>query len=477
MTQVLSVTSECAPLVKTGGLADVTGALPEAMASQGARLRTVLPGYPAVMAALDDGATEVMTEADLFGGSARVLAGKGAGLDLLVVDAPHLFDREGAIYLGPDGQDWPDNPARFAGLSWMAARIADEGVAGWRPDVVHMHDWQAGLAALYLRQMGTHVGTLITVHNIAFQGLFSPDLMAGLKIGAEAYTAEGVEYYGNVSALKAGLVYADRISTVSPTYARELLTPEFGMGLDGVLQARAGDLSGILNGIDTLAWDPSTDRSIKFRYKTPRGKGRNIRALRRELGLPDSEGPLCVVISRLTGQKGLDVLAEATPALIEAGGQLAVLGSGDPALEDAFRGLAESNENISATIGYDEPMSHRMIAGADAILIPSRFEPCGLTQLYGLRYGTLPLVARTGGLSDTVTGLRAGNDGLETATGFVFAPVERTALEASLRHLCEVFEDQPAWTRMQRNALQSPVGWDASAPAYAALYAEITKAP
>jgi len=476
MIRVLSVASECAPLVKTGGLADVVGALPAAMAAQGCGMRTLLPGYPPVLAGVELGEV-VLAEDDLFGGRGEVVAAHAAGLDLLILRAPHLYDRPGSIYLNAAGQDWSDNAERFAALSWMAARIAREGAGAWVPQVLHCHDWQAGLAPAYLRALGlSEVRSVLTIHNVAFHGLAPAAKRDWLRLPDWMFTPDGIEFYGQISALKAGLVYADRLTTVSPTYARELLTPEFGMGLDGVLRARAADLYGILNGIDDMAWNPATDPAIAP-YDAPSGKAANKARLLAEFGLPGGDGPLAVVISRLSAQKGLDLLIDALPGFLARGGRLAMLGSGDPGLEQAFRSLAEYQTGVSVHIGYDEAQSHRMIAGADAILVPSRFEPCGLTQLYGLRYGTLPVVALTGGLADTVisandAALRAG-----VATGIQFAPVTATALAGALDLLCDLFGQPDQWARMQTNAMAHPVGWDTSAAQYAALYEAIRSTP
>ena len=460
--RVLSVTSECAPLVKTGGLADVAGALPGALAPLGVEMRTLLPGYPRVMAMPGRG-TVVWEDADLFGGPARVLSGKAHGLDLLILDAAHLFDREGPPYNAPGGADWPDNPERFAALSWAAAEIASGGIKGWSPDILHAHDWQAGLAPWYLRERHPTAGvaSVITIHNIAFQGKAGADKLGALRLPASGMTQQGFEFWGDVSALKAGLVAADRITTVSPSYAGELLTPEFGMGMDGILRARQSVLSGILNGVDLEAWAPP--------YRTPAGKRRFKAKLRKAMGLPEAKGPLCVVVSRLTQQKGLDLLLGALPRLLDEGGQLAVLGTGDPGLEAAFRRAAD-HSNVAVTIGYDEDLAHLLIAGGDAILVPSRFEPCGLTQMYGLLHGTLPLVAHTGGLIDTVidatpAGLRAG-----VATGIQFHPVTADALSRAFDRLSDLYGQPELWLRMQRNAMRHPVGWDQSAAEYKALY-------
>lgn len=471
MRVVLSVASEVAPLIKTGGLADVTGALPGAMAPEGWRMITLLPGYPAVMKQLRK-PRRVRRERYCFGGPANVLGDTVAGMEVLVLDAPHLYDRPGSIYLGPDGQDWPDNPERFAALSWVGARLAAMGFEDLEPEVLHVHDWQAALAPLYLQEMGAEegIGTLLTVHNIAFHGWAPPSKLRAMRLPRSLFNHELLEYHGRVNALKAGLVSANKISTVSPTYARELLTPEFGMGLDGVMRTRAADLCGILNGIDETVWNPETDSAIKP-FKTPKGKAANRNALIKAFKLDaKATGPLCVVVSRLTAQKGLDLLLEALHVLEERGGQLALLGSGDKWLEEAFQEAAAARPNVGVRIGYDEELAHRLIAGGDAILVPSRFEPCGLTQLYGLRYGAVPVVADTGGLADTVidandAALKAG-----VATGIKFSPVSADGLRFALTRLCDLYEDRKGFAKVQENGMKHPVGWAASAPRYAALY-------
>ena len=469
MIRVLSVASECAPLVKTGGLADVAGALPAALEGHGVQMRTLIPGYPQVMAAIKGG-ERVAAWNSFFGGKARLVAAQASGMDMLVLDAPHLFDRKGGIYLGPDGKDWPDNPERYAALSRAGAEVAGGKLPGWMPDVVHCHDWQAGLLPYYLKRDARPVPSILTIHNIAFQGLAPLDRAYALGVRGDALQPEGVEYWGKISALKAGLVFADHLTTVSPTYAQELLTPEFGMGLDGVLRGRRNALTGILNGIDLGTWSPEVDHHIQT-YDSPEGKTANRKALRKEFDLPDTKGPLCVVVSRLTEQKGLDLLLQALPTLLARGGQLALLGSGDPKLEAAFRD--HDDPNVVARIGYDEALSHRMIAGGDAILVPSRFEPCGLTQLYGLRYGTLPVVALTGGLADTVIPDTPATRVRGMATGIQFHPVTASSLETALDNLCDLFADPDQFVKMQRNAMSHPVGWKESAAAYKALYAQL----
>ncbi|MBY6113765.1 glycogen synthase GlgA [Mameliella alba] len=475
--KVLMVASECAPFIKTGGLADVAGALPGALAPLGVEVKTVLPAYPALFPLLAEG-TEVASFGDLPGGPGRLVEVQAAGITLLLLDAPQLFDRPGAPYTDGDGRDWPDNHRRFGSLAQAAARICFDGLNGWVPDVLHAHDWQAGLAPVYLKQDGrAGPRSVITIHNIAFQGRFGPQVMGDLQLRSDWFHPGGLEYYGDVSFLKAGLVYADHISTVSPTYAREILTPEFGMGLDGVLASRAADLTGILNGIDIETWNPRTDPELSARFGPKRlnGKITNRDEVCRRLGLnPDHDGPLFCVISRLTLQKGLDALAGALPALVEGGGQLALLGSGDPQLERAFSEAASRYPGkVGVHIGYDEAFSHLLQGGADAILIPSRFEPCGLTQLYGLRYGTLPVVARTGGLADTVVDANHAALAAGVATGFVFDDVSVAGIEQVIARVTAAFADRETWRAMQVSAMRHPVGWESSAREYVQMYTQL----
>ena len=475
MIRVLSVASECVPLVKTGGLADVVGALPPALAPHGVEMRVLLPGVPAVLEGLEDGAP-VLEEADLHGRPARLLAGRAGGFGVYALDAPHLFDRQGGLYADPQGRDWPDNPERFAGLCRMAVRLCREGHAGWQPQVLHAHDWQAGLAPYYLARQGRPTRSVMTVHNMAFHGRAAAGKLAELQLDPADFHRDGFEFWGDIDALKAGLVWSDRITTVSPTYARELTRPEFGAGLDGLMRARAHVLSGILNGIDTDLWNPATDAHLPHRYKTPRGKARNTAALRAELGLPAAAGPLCVVISRLSEQKGIDLLFDALPALIDRGGQLALLGTGAPELEARARDAARASPHVAVRIGYHEALAHRLIGGGDAILVPSRFEPCGLTQLYGLRYGTIPVVGMTGGLADTVIHASPAALAAGVATGLQITPLSVDSIALALGDLCALFADRTTWRNLQRNAMAQPVGWDRSAAAYAALYRDLTTA-
>lgn len=471
--KVLSVASECVPLIKTGGLADVVGALPAALAPLGWEMRVLLPAYRPLRALFEanpEAWPEVWHEDSLWGGSGRVLAGQVDGIEVLLLDAPHLYDREGGPYAGPFG-DWPDNARRFAALSWVACRIAREGLAGWKPDVLHAHDWQAGLAPAYLAYHGTGgCRSVITVHNIAFQGWAPVTMMDDLRLPAWAFHPGALEYYGGLSTLKAALVTADRITTVSPGYAAELARPDYGLGLEGVIVERAAVVSGILNGVDTALWSPEGEDENPYSAKSMAGKTAARDRLCAEFGL-EVPGPLAILVSRLTDQKGIDLLPGAIPEFIEGGGGLAVLGSGAPEMERAIQALAGRYPGrVSVKIGYDEALSHRLFQGGDAVLVPSRFEPCGLTQLYGLRYGTLPVVAAVGGLGDTVINASPAALSAGVATGVTFWPTDELALSQALRRLLDLYADRKTWARMIKNAMAQDLGWDASARSYAALY-------
>ncbi len=470
--KVLAAASEAFPLIKTGGLADVTGALPHALAAQGLEVRTLLPGYPAVMAALTTG-EPVHAIPVLHGGAARVLAGRAGGLDLFVLDAPHLFDRLGNPYMGPDGRDWPDNPQRFAALARVAADIGLGAIPGWIPGAVHCHDWQTGLAPAYLEFAGgARPRTVMTIHNLSFTGQVPMALWRELGLPPESLGVQGVEFYQSIGFMKAGLFYADAITAVSPTYADEICTPAFGCGFDGLLRSRAADLHGILNGLDEAVWDPWTDSHLPARFRKGhlRNRPRCKAALQAGLGLdPTAPGPLFGIVSRMTGQKGMDLALSALPGILEAGGQLALLGSGEPALEDAFRDAqAAHSGQVRAVIGYDEALSHQVVAGADALLVPSRFEPCGLTQMMAMRYGALPVVTRVGGLADTVIDANAAALRAGVATGFVADP-DQAGVGRAVQRATQLWRDQPAWREAQRAGMAAEVGWGQSAARYSAV--------
>ncbi len=471
MTQILFATSEAQPLIKTGGLADVSGALPVALRDIGLDCRLLLPGYGPVLAKLVD-THPIATVSGLAGfADTPLLLGRMPGSDLpvYVIDAPAYYQRDGGPYLGADGQDYPDNAWRFALLGQVAARLCGpDSPLRWRPDLLHCNDWQTGLAPAYLHFSGHPVASVMTVHNLAYQGIFPPDLIAQLGLPPQSFAMEGVEYYGNLSFLKAGLYYADRVTTVSPSYAEEIQHEPLGMGMQGLLASRGGRLSGILNGIDSADWNPSSDLYLPCSYsaRAPAGKKRCKQALQKELGLAvEAAAPLFGVISRLANQKGLDWITEIIPGLLQRGGQLAVLGTGEKPIEEAFRALARAHPGrVAAFIGYDEGLSHRIEAGADIFLMPSRFEPCGLNQMYSLRYGTVPVVHATGGLKDTV------GDGV---TGFVFHTPAAAALWQAIERALATYADKTAWRRMMQAGMGQDFSWEKSARAYADLYASL----
>jgi len=475
--RVLSVASEVFPLVKTGGLADVVGALPPALAREGIEVRTLVPGYPAVMAAIADAET-VHVFPDLHGGPARLVAGRAADLDLFAVDAPHLYARPGNPYLAADGKEWPDNARRFAALAQCAAAMARGAVPSFVPQIAHAHDWQAGLVPAYLR-FGPRCScrSVMTVHNLAFQGQFPRELLAAIGLPPASFGVDGVEYYGTIGYLKAGLALADRVTTVSPTYAAEVRTAEAGMGLDGLLRQRANCLSGILNGIDVTVWNPATDPHLAARYDAHRlhERAANKTALQSHLGLAvEARAFVFGVVSRLTWQKGIDVLIAALPELLRAGAQLAVLGAGDATLEHALAAASREHAGrVAVTLGYDEALAHRIQGGIDALLMPSRFEPCGLAQLIALRYGAIPVVPRVGGLADTVIDANEMALASGAGTGVQFSPVTREQLELAIARVIALARNRSTWRHLQTRAMATDVSWARPARRYATLYREL----
>jgi len=481
---VLHVAAEAHPLLKTGGLADVLGALPQALQAQGGLdTRLLLPGWPAVLQGVVD-LRPVATLGPCFG-AARVellLAQMpGSGLPVYVIQAPMLYGKAGNPYHDPAGESWPDNLQRFGLLGWVAAQLAAGGLdPAWQPALVHTHDWHAGMACAYLRAHAAPTATVFTVHNLAYQGLFPHPDGALLGLSSRYMSSAGLEYHGQISFMKAGLKFADRLTTVSPTYALEITTPAFGCGLDGVLRSRADALTGILNGIDDLHWNPLTDDALAYRYGPHDLKGKALckRALQAEAGLPvDAQAPLVLALSRLTEQKGLDLLLAALPTLLHEGAQLVVQGTGDPALEAAFVSAARSHPGqVSVCIGYDEDRAHRLMAGADLIAVPSRFEPCGLTQLYGLRYGTLPVVRHVGGLADTVREVDVVEEALRPANGFVFDRDDPDALLQALERAASAWRYRPRRAALQHAGMLQDASWAAPARAYASLYGTLAQA-
>jgi starch synthase len=479
--RILQVSAELYPLLKTGGLADVTGALPIALAAAGEDVRVLRPAFPQIRA----GVTDRVPIAGLrtpWGESVRLLLGRialpGAELQAYVIDAPALYDRPGNPYEDSQRQPYADNHRRFALLGWVAAQLADGVDAGWRPELVHAHDWHAGLAPAYIalaRPNGAPpVASVFTVHNLAYQGVFPPSHFAELGLPDEAFAVHGLEYYGQISFMKAGLYYADRLTTVSPTYAREIQTMEQGCGLDGLLRTRAGALTGILNAVDEAVWNPATDARLPHTYdaRRPGGKARCKAALQNALGLaalPDA--PLFVIVSRLTGQKGLHLVLDGLAELLAYGGQFALLGSGDAALEDAFRQrAAAAPRSVSVTLGYDEPLAHRLFGAGDVTLVPSLFEPCGLTQLYGLKYGSLPLVRRVGGLADTVVDCTLEDMASGAATGFMFDDFNTGGYTRALRRAFALYARPADWRRVRATAMRRPADWATAAERYIGVY-------
>jgi starch synthase len=474
---VLSVASEIYPLIKTGGLADVVGALPGALARENVRVVTLIPGYPSVLMKLERTAP-IYRYDNLVGGPAQILAATAAGLELFVLDAPHFFARAGNPYLGPNGVDWPDNALRFAALARAGADIAKGAISTFMPNVVHVHDWQAALTPAYLHyDGGPRPGSVITVHNLAFQGGFPPTVLGAIGLPGHAMSIDGVEYYGAVGYLKAGLQFADRITTVSPTYAREIMTPEGGMGLDGLLRKRADVVSGILNGIDEEVWNPATDIHLPQPFNAQRidNRPRNKAVLQKRMDLASRpDAPLFGLVSRLSWQKGIDLLLEALPTLIAANGQFAMLGSGDKALEDGFAEAARRHPGaVGCVFAYDEGLAHLIQGGSDFLLVPSRFEPCGLTQLCALRYGAIPVVARVGGLADTIVDANEAALSAGVATGLQFAPPVTVELSQAVVRANSLYRDEAAIRRTRLNGMRADVSWRGPARRYLQLYREI----
>lgn len=480
--KVLHAAAEIFPLVKTGGLADVVGALPEALVAAGADVRLVLPGLPAILKGVED--LQVVCELGALFGAGRVTLRLGrlapGGVATYVVDAPYLYQRQGNPYLSPDGTEWADNLQRFALLGWAAAHLAaGELDPGWTPDVLHVHDWHAAMACAYAAcHPATRAATVFTIHNLAYQGLFAHGDFHLLGLPSRLMVPGGLEFHGQLSFMKAGLKYAHRITTVSPNYAHEIATEPFGCGLDGVIRARGADVSGILNGVDGAVWNPESDALTAAPYSAtaPQGKALCKAALQQEMGLTvDATAPLFAVVSRLTSQKGLDLLLDALPALLggpaAGGAQLAVQGNGDPVLEAAFTQAAASHPGrIAVRLVYDEALAHRIMAGADAIVVPSRFEPCGLTQLYALRYGTVPVVRRVGGLADTVVDASKSAVQADRATGFMFGPATPAALAHALAQAVSAWRQPELWRQLMLRGMAQNFSWSAAAAQYMALY-------
>ena len=472
---ILFATSEMAPWVKTGGLGDVAAALPAALLKAKCDVRVLLPAYPALKKAFPQATTlAVLPQQAPALPASRLLLAEANGLPLLLLDCPELYDRPGNPYLDAQGHDWPDNAIRFGLLSRVAALLGQSASPlDWRPDVIHVNDWQTALAPAWLHYEGG-AASVVTVHNIAFQGCYEKSLLTGLGLPDHAWPFDGVEYHGQLSFLKAGLQLATQISTVSPTYAREIQEEHFGYALAPLLRHRSSQLRGILNGVDTDIWNPVNDPALPHAYAAKRlaAKRLNKTALQAEMGLEQiADRPLFGVISRLTDQKGLDLLLSIAEGIPHLPAQLVLLGSGDKAMEAGFKVLAERIPGqIAVKLGFDEGLAHRIEAGADCFLMPSRFEPCGLNQMYSLRYGTPPIVRATGGLADTVIDVNETTLADKTANGFVLQEATPHALWLAMERVCQNWHDKRLWQRIQQNGMRRDFSWEHAAHDYINLY-------
>ncbi|MDZ7781420.1 MAG: glycogen synthase GlgA [Halioglobus sp.] len=473
--RALFVASEAYPLVKTGGLADVAGSLPEALRQSGVDVRLLLPAYQSLLETIEPPATVASLE--LAGTSVQVLECLLPGTQVItwLLRHPAFSERAGNPYHDAAGQPWPDNAERFMLLCRLAAEICTgDNALDWRPDVLHCNDWHTGPAIALAHLHQQRPTTVFTIHNLAHLGLFDRPTFEQLRLPEPLWHHDAMEFYGQFCFMKGGLVYADHITTVSPTYADEICEPGNGMGLEGLLSQRRDHLYGILNGIDMQAWDPADDDFIDHPYdvRSVGHKSRNKSSLQRELGLDErADRPLLAYIGRLAEQKGLDLLLPVVGDILGSPAQLAVLGTGDAGYERALGDLAAVRpDSMAVCLEYNESLAHRIEAGADIFLMPSLFEPCGLNQLYSLRYGTVPVVRRVGGLADTVTDTDAQSIAAGTATGFVFDEAQPDALLAAVQRALQQWVDKPGWRRLQQTGMQQDFSWRTSARQYLALY-------
>ncbi|HEX5612488.1 MAG TPA: glycogen synthase GlgA [Burkholderiales bacterium] len=482
-TRVLFVTAELAPWAKVGGLGEVARDLPRALAREGADVRTLVPAYPALKEAFPH--ASIIADVRSPGGAfpaARILEARD-GVPLYLLECDALYARPGGLYQSASGEDWRDNHLRYGLLSRFAALVAAEpSPLGWQPQIVHGNDWQTGLAAAYLAYADRPCAPYLhTIHNIAYQGIFPPGVLADLALPPAAFSVHGLEFHGQLSFLKAGIRYAAAITTVSPTYAREIQTPQFGAGLDGLLRQRRTDLVGILNGIDPDTWNPASDPHIARTYSIDalEGKAVNKAALQRAVGLPERpDVPLIGMVGRLVEQKGIDLVLEAAEAIVASPAQLVVLGAGPQQFVEPLQRLAGGRPSeVAVRTGFDEPLAHLVEAGADMFLMPSRFEPCGLNQLYSMRYGTPPIVRRTGGLADSVVDCSERTLADGSATGFMFDAATAQALLETVRLALSVYREPAKWHRLQANGMARDFRWDASARRYLEVYSSVLARP
>lgn len=482
MQKILFATSEVYPLIKTGGLADVAASLPRALLKLGQDVKILLPAYASVLEKAKDIGIKEIAHVDIEGYSIALKQTRLPGTKVIVwlVDIPEFFEREGNPYCGPDGNDWFDNHKRFYVFARVAELIAlDQVGLNWQPTIVHCNDWQTGLIPALLSLHPNHPATVFTIHNLAYRGLFSYQAFAELNLPAVFWHHERLEFYGQMSFIKGGLAFADFITTVSPSYANEIQRPEFGNGLDGLIRYRSDAIAGILNGIDTDEWNPGTDPHLTCNYnrRTLGNKTKNKLALQEELGLTvSSEIPLLGFVGRLVDQKGVDLILEQMNQLLSLNCQLVILGSGFLHYEKALKNIAEQYpQKVAVTLGYNETFAHRIEASSDIFLMPSIFEPCGLNQLYSLRYGTLPVVHAVGGLRDTVFEQTLESESVE-ANGFVFHVATAGELLAAIQRAISIFKQKDRWKQLQLNAMSKDFSWDASAKEYLAIYEQIVSA-
>ena len=482
--KILFASSEAHPLIKTGGLADVSGALPHALRNLGHDVRLMLPGYQAVLSSANSLTPVASLTLPHVRGPVHLLEGclPDSRVVTYLLEAPAYFDRPGNPYLAPNGRDWLDNAQRFASLARVAAAVAmNRAQLGWQPDLVHCNDWQTGLVPALLASEANRPATVFTVHNLAYQGLFSWDEYQTLGFPAAWWSPHALEFYDQFSFIKGGIVFADWITAVSPTYAREILTPAYGCGLDGLLNHRADRLVGILNGVDYKIWNPGHDSLIGHPYtaQSLAGKARNKADLQRDLGLAQApQVPLLANIGRLVEQKGADLILDALPELMERRLQLVILGTGDAALERALQDAAQLYpDRLAVAMTYNEALAHRIEAGADIFVMPSRFEPCGLNQIYSLHYGTVPVVRRTGGLADTVTDANAETLQADTANGFHFDEPSATSLLGAIDRALLLYPQTAVWRRLMAAGMRQDFSWKRSAQRYVTLYEQAAGTP
>lgn len=484
MYKVLFASSEIYPLMKTGGLGDVAGSLPVALQTLGCDMRMIMPAYQDALRRVKS----IKHVADIAIPSADTPVAilettlPGTRIKTWLVDHPPFFDRPGNPYMDIRSRPWPDNAARFTLFSRVIAAIAlGSGGLSWRPQILHCNDWQTALVPALLVPAPNRPKTVFTIHNLAYQGLYPREVFDTLRLPTQLWSADALEYFDQLCFIKGGLCFADHLTTVSPTYAKEIQTPEYGCGLHGLLRQRAERLTGILNGIDRRVWNPGTDRFLAktYNWRSIANKQANKLALQGQFGLPQSaDTPVIGVVSRLVHQKGIDLLIEALPTLLEKRIQIVILGHGDPQYEQQLTVIAKHHpRQLSVQIGYDEACAHRIEGGTDMFLIPSRFEPCGLTQLYSQRYGTVPIVRAVGGLADTVIDANEQTLASGKATGIVFKAADTGSILAAVERALELYRQPASWTKLVRNGIRQPFSWEQSADQYLKLYQNLFARP